>query len=151
MLGDVSDVRRFLRMTNQLSKFILNLADMTKPLRYLLCKSCPWTWQQPQQQAFDNIKKLLSRPPVLARCDPNATTIVLAEASTCGLETVLLQEQEDGDLNLISYISRSMYPTEEHCAQIKRGTSFYLGVRTFFRFLVLRLDSAMIYITGKIW
>ena len=36
--SNVSDVRRFLGTTNQLSKFIPNLADKTKPLRDLLCK-----------------------------------------------------------------------------------------------------------------
>ena len=106
--GNVSDIRRFLGMTNQLSKFIPNLADRTKPLRDVLCKSCPWTWEQPQQQAFDNIKKLLSSPPLY---DPNADTIVSADASSYGLGAVLLQEQEDGDLKPISYISRSMSPT----------------------------------------
>ena len=60
--GNVSDVRRFLGMANQMNKFIPNLADRTKPLRDLLCKSCTWTWEQPQQEAFDNIKKLLTSP-----------------------------------------------------------------------------------------
>ena len=80
--SNVSDVHRFLGMTNTLSKFIPSLADKTKPQRDLPCKSCPWTWEQPQQEAFDNITKLLSSPPVLALCDPNANTIVSADASS---------------------------------------------------------------------
>ena len=38
---NVSDIRHCLGMYNQLSKFIPNLADETKPLRDLLRKYCP--------------------------------------------------------------------------------------------------------------
>lgn len=41
-LNGVSDVRRFLGMANQLSKFIPHLADMSKPLRDLLAKNNLW-------------------------------------------------------------------------------------------------------------
>ena len=36
---NVSAVRRFLGMTNQLSKFVPDIADRTKPLRELLIKN----------------------------------------------------------------------------------------------------------------
>ena len=39
---NVSDVRRFLGMSNHLSKFAPNLAEKTKPLRELLNKSNQW-------------------------------------------------------------------------------------------------------------
>ena len=39
---NVSDVRWFLGMVNQLSKFSPNLADMTQPLRELLVKENAW-------------------------------------------------------------------------------------------------------------
>ena len=68
--SNVSDVCRFLGMTKQLNKFVPNLPDKTKPLKDLLCKSCLWTWEQPQQEAFGNIKKLLSNPLVLALYGP---------------------------------------------------------------------------------
>ena len=55
--GNVSDVHRFLGMTNRLSKFIPNLADKTKPLTDLLRNDQTWTWKQPQQEAFDRIKE----------------------------------------------------------------------------------------------
>ena len=40
---DVSDIRRFLGMANQLGKFIPNLSTVTQPLRDLLQKKNQWT------------------------------------------------------------------------------------------------------------
>ena len=38
------EVRSFLGMVNQISKFISNLADITKPIREMLVKNIAWTW-----------------------------------------------------------------------------------------------------------
>ena len=40
----MSELRRFLGMINQQSKFSPNLADHTKPLRDLLSKKNQWSW-----------------------------------------------------------------------------------------------------------
>lgn len=116
----VSEVRRFLGMTNQLSKFVPNLADKTKPLRELLHKDRQWTWDYSQQQSFDTVKELLLTSPALALYDPNARTIVSADASSYGLGAVLLQEQANRDVKRVAYISRSLSPVEERYAQIEK-------------------------------
>ena len=38
----VTELQRFMGMTNQLGKFIPNLAELTQPLRELLSKSSMW-------------------------------------------------------------------------------------------------------------
>ena len=116
----VSEIRRFLGMVNQQSKFIPNLADKTKPLRDLLLKDCQWIWNHQQQDSFDTVKKLLLTAPALALYDPNARTIVSADASSYGLGAVLLQEQKNGDVKPVAYISRSLSPVEERYAQIEK-------------------------------
>ena len=53
----IADVRRFLDMTNQMSKFLPNLADTTQPLRELLKANTQWIWEEPQKQSFVSVKK----------------------------------------------------------------------------------------------
>ena len=54
---DVSGVRRFLGMVNQLGKFTPHLAEITKPMRDLLCKKNDWTWGHDQQRRFKQLKE----------------------------------------------------------------------------------------------
>ena len=75
----VTEVRRFLGMANQLSKFTPNLADLTKPLWNLLSKQNQWTWGEPQRKVYAAVKKALTQNPVLAPFDPSFPTIVSAE------------------------------------------------------------------------
>ena len=58
-LTNVSEIRRFLGMVNQHSKFSPKLAELTKPLWYLLSKKNQWMWGQKQKDAFDQVKKEL--------------------------------------------------------------------------------------------
>uniref|UniRef100_A0A3B1IHV4 ribonuclease H n=1 Tax=Astyanax mexicanus TaxID=7994 RepID=A0A3B1IHV4_ASTMX len=116
----VSEVRRFLGMTNHLGKFLPHLAEKTQPLRDLLRKENEWSWGEPQQRAFNNIKLELSKPPGLALYNSKACTIVSADASSYGLGAVLLQKQENQELKPIAYSSRVLTSTEQRYAQIEK-------------------------------
>ncbi|KAE8281698.1 Retrovirus-related Pol polyprotein from transposon 17.6 Protease [Larimichthys crocea] len=118
--SNVSEVRSFLGMTNHLGKFLPHLAEKTRPLRDLLRKSNMWAWGPQQQQAFDQIKEELTTPPGLALYDPNADTLVSADASSYGLGAVLLQRQEGADWKPVAYASRALSDTERRYAQIEK-------------------------------
>ena len=62
----------------------------------------------------------INSTPVLALYDPNTRTIVSADTSSHGLGAVLLQEQVNGDVKPVSYISKLLSPTEEQYAQIEK-------------------------------
>ena len=62
----------------------------------------------------------MSVAPVLSLYDPNAETIVSADASNFGLGTVLLQKQEDEETKPIAYVSRSLSEVEQRYTQIEK-------------------------------
>ena len=117
---DVSELRQFLGMVNQLMKFCPDLAEKTHALRELLRKQNAWIWGQSQKRAFNVLKDELSSNRVLALYDPKRETIVSADASSFGLGSVLLQRQLIGEMQPVAYASRSMTDTERRYAQIEK-------------------------------
>ena len=118
--NNVTEVRRYLGMLNQMSKFIPDLSSKTKPLRDLISAKNLWTWGPNQQRAFEETKQLISSPTVLALYDPLANTVVSADASAYGLGGVLTQKQPSGEWQPVSFISRSLTPTEQKYSQIEK-------------------------------
>ena len=117
---NVTEVKRFLGMANQLGKFTSQLAEVSTPLRQLLSKDAAWTWDTPQQQAFQRIKDILCSSEILALYDMDKPTVVTADASSHGLGAALLQRQEDNTLRPVCYASRSLAPAELNYAQIEK-------------------------------
>ena len=62
--------QRFLRIVNHLSKFILNLAEVTAPLRELL-RNLLLICKKTQLDAIKMLKTLITSAPILKIIDPN--------------------------------------------------------------------------------
>ena len=67
----VNDLQRFMRMVNQMAKFIPNLANLNEPPRQLLKKENRWKWDKAQQQSFEGIKNELTSATNLAHYNPS--------------------------------------------------------------------------------
>ena len=117
---NVTEVRSFLGMANQLSKFTTLLGELSGPLRELLCKNVDWYWGHSQEQSFQDIKAELSRSVELAAYNPTYQTIVQTDASRNGLGAALLQLQPNGSMRLVCAASRSLTETEKRYATIEQ-------------------------------
>ena len=79
------------------------------------CKDASWTWQSEQKAAFKKIKQLVTAAPVLQFYDVNKKVTIQCDASSSGLEAVLMQ-----DGHPITYASKALITTERNYAQIEK-------------------------------
>ena len=114
---DLSDLRQFGGIVNQVMQFCLHVAEITQSLRDQFKKGSTWLWGDTQQRAF---KKTESRVSILALYDPEKETAVSADASSYGLGEVLLQNQPSGEMRTMAYASRYMTKTERRYVQIEK-------------------------------
>ena len=117
--NNVSELRRFMGMANQMGKFSPRLAEVSQPLRELLSTKRQWAWDHSQERAFAQMKEELSKPTVLALYDSKAETKVSADASSYGLGAVLLQKS-GAVWRPVAYASRALSDTEGRYAQIEK-------------------------------
>lgn len=53
-----TQIQRLLGMVNYLAKFIPNMSELTAPIRERLRKDVEFLWNEQQQEAFEEIKKV---------------------------------------------------------------------------------------------
>ena len=85
---DQSELRRFLGMVNQLSKFQPQIAELSKPLRDPLSTKNHWSWSEAQDTFA--LKRSLTTTPTLAHYDARRETTLSTDASFYGLGAVSL-------------------------------------------------------------
>ena len=112
---DRQKLERFLGMVNYLAKFAPNLAELTAPLRKLLKKDSEFFWDQPQTEAFEKIKQVITQSPVLGYYNPNLPLVLEVDASKYGIDCCLMQEERP-----IAFASKSLTQTEVGYAQIEK-------------------------------
>ena len=111
----VSDVRSLLGMTNYVSRFIRDYADIVAPLRDLTHKGIEFKWEDVHQAALDRLKRSLTSDEVMAYFDPSKKSVLLVDASPVGLGAVLTQGGK-----VISYASKALSSVERRYSQIER-------------------------------
>uniref|UniRef100_A0A224Z105 RNA-directed DNA polymerase n=1 Tax=Rhipicephalus zambeziensis TaxID=60191 RepID=A0A224Z105_9ACAR len=134
--ADKKAVRRFLGLCAYYRRFVKNFARIAEPLTNLTRADVEFKWQTPQEEAFQELKRRLQTPPLLAHFDEHAETEVHTDASSVGLGAVLVQ-RTDGLERVISYASRSLSKaeanystTEKECLAIIWATSNFAPIST---------------------
>ena len=59
LTSNVSELRRFIGMVNQVGKFSPRVYSRSEPLRELLSTMRQWMWEQSQERAFAQVKEEL--------------------------------------------------------------------------------------------
>lgn len=117
---NVAELRSFLGLITYVGRFIPHLASKTDLLRALLKKETRFQWTSAHQLAFDEIKAAVSEIGYLGFFDPKDKTILVADASPCGLGAVLMQENKNKERRIIAYASKSLSELERKYFQTER-------------------------------
>ena len=118
--ANITDLRSFLGLVNQLSEFSPDIAAASQPLRPLLSPRRTFTWSAAHDEAFQQVKTQLLKPPVLAHFDPTLPVILQTDASRLnGLGYALLQDHGQGRMCLIQCGSRYLADAETRYATIE--------------------------------
>ena len=90
---NVTDVRSFLGLGQQLAAFHPDFAVVTAPLRDLLKKDTAWMWLEPQQEAYEKLKGILTSDAIVKPFVTGLPTYLVTDASRDGLGYALMQEE----------------------------------------------------------
>jgi hypothetical protein len=93
---NISELRSFMGLVEQLAGFSTEVAAAKGPLRPLLSTRNPFIWTPDHEKAFDNVKLALVSPPVLVHFEPDRETTLQVDASRKnGMGYALLQRHGD--------------------------------------------------------
>ena len=112
---DKKELSTILGMMTYLSKFSPSLSEATKPMRDVLKDDVEFSWDKPQQDAFEKTKTLISNTPVLAYFDPQKKLVLEVDASKHGLGAAIYNDGKP-----IAFASKALNNTEQNYAQIEK-------------------------------
>ena len=115
-------VRSFMGMANYYRGFIPNFAQITAPLSDLLRKNMPNTivWNEDCENSFCELKKALSKEPVLHLPDYSKTFFVQTDASDKAIAGILSQRTDNGKEYPIAYRSRKLSIREQYWPTVEK-------------------------------
>ena len=116
---NITELRSFMGLVQQFGDFSTEISSAADALRGLLKPSNAFVWTPDHQTAFNNVKKALSSPPVLAHYDPSLPTVLQTDAARLkGLGYALLQLHGDR-WRLVQCGSRFLTDTESRYAMVE--------------------------------
>jgi len=125
------DIKAFLGLTGYYRRFVEEYAKISKPLTCLLKKNAIFAWGDAHQYAFEKLKIILTKEPILQYPDFDQEFFLATDASNYALGCVLSQGKIGKDKS-IAYASRVLntseinYSTlEKECLGIVFGIKHY--------------------------
>ena len=132
---NVTEIKSFLGLAGYYRRFVLNFAQVARPLHKLTEANVEFVWTPECQSSFQTLKTLLSTAPVLAYPDFTAEFILYTDASNHGIGAVLSQVK-DGAEHPVAYASRTLTKAERnYCVTRKELLAVVEFVKQFRHYL----------------
>ena len=131
------EIRQFLGLVGYYRKFVPKFADIARPLTNLTKLDVPYEWTNKCQEAFEFLKQMLLKEPILKYPDPSKPYTLFTDASKFAWACVLTQEYEhefDGKkrkiLHPITYMSGLFKGSQINWATLtKEAYAIYVSVK----------------------
>ena len=131
------EVRQILGLVGYYRKFVPKFADIARPLTNLTKLDVPYEWNNRCQEAFEFLKQMLLKEPILKYPDPSKPYTLFTDASKFAWACVLTQEYEhefDGKkrkiLHPITYMSGLFKGSQVNWATLtKEAYAIYVSVK----------------------
>ena len=109
------ELERFLGMAGYYREFLPRMAELAHPLNRLRKKGQPFAWTAECESSFQEIKKCLASPPVLAFPDWKSPFCIEADACDHSVGGVLSQKDDGtGKLRPIGFYSLALDKAKKH-------------------------------------
>jgi len=109
---NVKAIQSFFGQINFVRRFIPNFAEIVCPISRMLKKNSDMKWTTETMEAFGNIKEAIKQAPVLISPDFGKPFQLFSFASYHTVAAVLLQKNNDGYEQPISFFSKSLQNAE---------------------------------------
>jgi hypothetical protein len=109
---NIKEIQSFLGKINFLRRFIPNFAEIIKLITDMLKKDNQVKWTTEAKASFERVKKSIGEAPVLANPDYTKEFLIFSFTSEHTIAVVLLQKNEEGFEQPISFFSKSLRDAE---------------------------------------
>lgn len=140
---DKKSLMQFLGTVNYAGKYIPNKSQLCEPLNSSLQDGVPFVWLDAQQRAFSATKEFLKKSPTLAHYDFTKKIIIQADASSYGLGSALVQENNDKQSEIVAYASRTLSTSEKNYSQIEKEALALAFAAERFKNYILGVDITL--------
>ena len=129
------DVKSFLGLCSYYRRFVRGFADIARPLYKLTEEQREFRWTRECEDAFCQLKSLLTTAPILAFPTLDGLFILDTDASNTGLGAVLSQIQGEEE-KVIAFHSKSLNKSERnYCVTRKELLAVIVAVKTYHHYL----------------
>ena len=108
----LKELQQFLGFCNFYRHFIRGYSGVAKPLTFLMGKVL-WSWNAPQQHAFEELESQVTSEPVLAIPIDDAPYGLETDASDYAHGAVLSQKQDD-KWHPVAFLSKSLNKAKQN-------------------------------------
>ena len=119
------DVQKFTGCLESISRFISRLGEKALPLYRLMKKTTFFEWNDKEDEAFLQLKKMLTTPPILAAPTEKDPMLLYITATSRVVSTVIVVERKEEGRALpvqrpVYYLSEVLSASKQNCPHYQK-------------------------------